>query len=143
MIYFFGDEVNVPAGIEESLVPVMENICLDHSMNLEYLNVVFVTDEKLLEINRDFLQHDYYTDVITFNYAEGPERNIEGELYVSIDRVMENAQKLGILMHEELARVIIHGILHLCGYKDKEKIEQSLMQEAENKYIRQIVSRET
>lgn len=143
MIRFFSDDVVLPQGLEDKLVPVIERICAEHGMAIDYLNVVFVSDERLLEINRDFLRHDYYTDIITFNYVEDPETKIEGELYISLDRVRENALDLGVGEIEELNRVVIHGVLHLCGYEDKDETAQKEMQSAENKYISLIVSRET
>lgn len=144
MISFFADDVEMPGGIEEGiLVPVLEKICRDHNRTIDYINVVFVSDENLLQINRDFLKHDYYTDIITFNYADEPKGNIEGELYVSVDRIIENARALNLGEDEELSRVIIHGVLHLCGFEDNSEQTKTEMQEAENKYLKDIVSRET
>ena len=81
------------------------------------LSFIFCSDEYLLQMNRDHLQHDYYTDVITFDYSEG--NTIAGEIYISIDRIRDNAKTLGIPATHELHRVMIHGVLHLLGYKDK------------------------
>jgi rRNA maturation RNase YbeY len=143
MIQFFIDDADISGVPEEILIPVMKKICNDHDRHIEYINVILMNDEKLLEINRDFLQHDYYTDIITFNYSDEPKQNIEGELYISVDRVQENASNLGLNFEDELSRVVIHGILHLCGYQDKDKSEQKTMQVAENKYINKIVPRGT
>ena len=88
-----------------------------------------------MEMNRRFLKHDYYTDIISFSLSETA-RQIEGEIYISIDRVRENAQKRQLTLHEELHRVIFHGALHLCGYKDKSEKEKKVMTEAENKYLK-------
>lgn len=139
MIEFFEDdaELGLP-GFDEAIIPILEAICREHNRKIEYLNIITVSDEKLLEINRDFLQHDYYTDIITFNYADNAGVDIEGELYISVDRVRENGHKIGVRYSEEMARVVIHGVLHLCGYHDKEKSEQEVMQVAENKYINQM-----
>src|ERR1700749_3604704 len=87
-----------------------------HSLNS--LTYIFCSDDELLEINRQFLKHDYFTDIITFNLAP-KNAPIEGEVYISIDRVKDNALLLGTNIKEELHRVIFHGALHLCGYKDK------------------------
>jgi len=97
------------------------------------LNIVFCRDAYLLEINQSFLNHDYYTDIITFDYSQ--ENKIAGELYISIERVEENAKLFKEPFRVELIRVIFHGILHLLGYKDKEKAEIAEMREKEQYYI--------
>lgn len=97
------------------------------------ISVILLSDEELLKINIDYLKHDYYTDIITFDFSEGCK--ISGELYISVDRVKENAQKYGYRFEQELKRVIIHGILHLCGYKDKSKKEQHEMRKKEDYYL--------
>ncbi len=99
------------------------------------LNYVFCSDAYLLDINRRFLQHDYYTDIITFGLSEEG-MPVEAEIYISVDRVQENARELGISFREEMLRVIFHGALHLCGYRDKKKAEVLLMREKENSYLR-------
>lgn len=101
---------------------------------LAQLTYVFCTDAYLLTINQDFLQHDYFTDIITFGLSE-PKAPIEGEVYISIDRVRDNAQNLGESFQRELHRVIFHGALHLCGYKDKTKAEEKLMRQKEEEYL--------
>lgn len=102
---------------------------------LSFITYVFCSDEFLLQINRDFLQHDYYTDIITFGLSEKGEP-VEAEVYISLDRVKENAKGLGITYKEEILRVVFHGALHLCGYKDKKKSEITLMREKEAYYLR-------
>lgn len=94
----------------------------------------FCSDEELLQMNRQFLQHDTLTDIITFDYSEGNVLN--GEIYISAERVGENAEKLAVPLQEELVRVMAHGVLHLCGYKDKSPIQQKQMRAAENRAIR-------
>ncbi len=98
------------------------------------INYVFCSDEYLLEINRQFLQHDYYTDIITFGLSE-PKRPIEAEIYISVDRVKDNAKTVAETYTREMLRVIIHGALHLCGYKDKTKAQSDLMRSKENYYL--------
>lgn len=100
---------------------------------LEGLNYIFCDDEYLLGINRDFLKHDYYTDIITFDLSAGPATT--GEIYISIDRVKDNAQQLKQPVSKELQRVIFHGALHLCGYKDKRPADIKLMRSKEDHYI--------
>jgi len=107
----------------------------DEQFELSYLNIVFCSDAYLLKINQDYLSHDYYTDIITFQYDDQP---IEGELFISIDRVTENAQEHGIPFEHELSRVIIHGVLHLMGYKDKAEKDIELMRAKEDHYVRNI-----
>lgn len=97
---------------------------------------LFCDDEKILEINRTYLQHDFYTDIITFDYSE--EEIISGDIFISVDTVRSNSQKYGTPFEEELYRVIIHGILHLCGLKDKTEEEEKGMREAENSALRQL-----
>lgn len=101
---------------------------------LDGLNYIFCTDEYLLQVNRDFLQHDYYTDIITFDLSDTAQR-VSGEVYISVDRVKDNAATHGVSFTEELHRVIFHGALHLCGYKDKKPAEVKAMRSAEDKYL--------
>jgi rRNA maturation RNase YbeY len=100
------------------------------------LSFVFMSDEELLKINKQFLDHDTYTDIITFDYTQ--EKKINGEIMVSVERVKENSEKLNTEFDEELRRVIIHGVLHLCGYKDKSKADKELMRERENAALRKF-----
>lgn len=99
------------------------------------LNYVFCSDDFLLDINKRFLAHDYFTDIITFDLGEEGGAGIEGEIYISVDRVMENSAQMNISFEEELVRVVFHGLLHLCGYKDKAKQEVARMRAAEERYL--------
>ena len=94
---------------------------------------IFCNDEKILEVNREYLQHDYYTDIITFDYTE--ENTISGDLFISLDTVRSNSEQLSVSYDQELRRVIIHGILHLCGIDDKGPGEREIMEEHENKAL--------
>jgi rRNA maturation RNase YbeY len=96
---------------------------------------IFCTDEYLLKINQDFLKHDYYTDIITFPLSETDQKT-EAEIYISIDRVNDNAIKLKVFPEHELLRVIFHGALHLAGYKDKTKEQKEVMRKKEESWIR-------
>ena len=98
---------------------------------------VFCSDEYLLRINQDFLKHDYYTDIITFPLSE-TDTKVEAEIYISIDRVSENALKLKVPFEQELLRVIFHGVLHLIGYKDKTTTQKVAMRLAEEKWIKEF-----
>ncbi len=102
---------------------------------LSSLTYIFCSDAYLLQMNRDFLQHDYYTDIITFGLS-APNEPVEAEVYISIDRVKDNAKNLEIAFSEEICRVIFHGALHLCGYKDKKKSEIAGMRSKEDQYLR-------
>ncbi len=99
------------------------------------ITYIFCSDEFLLQMNRDFLKHDYYTDIITFGLSEKGQP-VEAEIYISLDRVKDNAQTIGTSFKEETLRVIFHGALHLCGYKDKKKSEIALMRSKEDHYLR-------
>ena len=101
------------------------------------LNYIFCSDDYLLNINKQFLQHDYYTDIITFNLSESSDF-ITGEIYISIDRLWENSILHSTSLKEELHRVMFHGVLHLCGYKDKTKKQQAEMRDKENYYLKKF-----
>jgi len=110
------------------------NIFTEEEKLLTSLTYVFCSDEYLLKINHDFLQHDFYTDIVTFELSDSKD-TIEGEIYISLDRVIDNAHTLGITLKDEILRVIFHGALHLCGYKDKKDREITLMRQKEDYYI--------
>ncbi len=99
------------------------------------ITYVFCSDEYLLNMNRQFLKHDYYTDIITFDLGDSKTDPIIAEIYISYDRVKENARMLAVPINQELHRVIIHGVLHLCGYKDKSPLQKKLMRSKENLYL--------
>ncbi|AMA50526.1 MULTISPECIES: rRNA maturation RNase YbeY [Flavobacterium] len=112
----------------------IESVIESENKELNEINYIFCDDEYLLEINKQYLDHDYYTDVISFDYTE--EGLIAGDIFISIDRVKENASNLGISFEEELKRVVIHGVLHYCGYKDKNPIEEEIMRSKEDEKIK-------
>lgn len=99
------------------------------------ISVVFCSDASLLEINRKYLNHDYYTDIITFDYDDKERGIVSGDLFISVDTVADNAAQYGVAPREEMQRVIIHGVLHLCGYGDKSDPEARIMREKENFYL--------
>lgn len=101
---------------------------------LKEISYVFCTDDYLLKINQEHLDHDTYTDIITFDYTE--DGNITSEIYISVDRVRENAKNLGVETLDETHRVIIHGVLHLCGYNDKSELQALEMRNKEDYYLR-------
>lgn len=97
------------------------------------ISIVLCSDDYILETNRQYLQHDYFTDIITFDYSEN--ENLSGDLLISIHTVKNNSTTYEVSFHDELRRVIIHGVLHLCGYKDRSKKDAKLMREKENYYL--------
>lgn len=104
-----------------------------YSKKVGEIAYIFCSDEKILEVNRQYLQHDYYTDIITFDYCEG--KKLSGDLFISLDTVRTNAEQFDAPYETELYRVIIHGILHLCGINDKGPGEREIMEAAENKAL--------
>ena len=133
-IYFF---YQAPVSLRQRnrLKEYIEGIFRKENKKLQSLNYIFCTDEELLEINRQYLQHVFYTDFISFELSPKG-APIEGEVYISIDRVRDNARLLDETIYTELHRVIFHGALHLCGYRDKTKNETVKMREMEAKYLK-------
>jgi rRNA maturation RNase YbeY len=107
----------------------------EEGKSLNFISFNFCSDNYILELNKSALSHNYYTDIITFELNEKNE-SIEGDIYISIDRVKDNAKLLNETFLNELNRVIIHGVLHLCGYKDKSSKESKMMREKENYYLK-------
>ena len=117
-----------------SLKSFIETLFKKEKKKLQALNYIFCSDEYLLQINKQYLRHDFYTDIITFGLSE-PDEPINAEIYISVDRVRENAGQFKTTLRKEMHRVIFHGALHLCGYRDKKKKEEILMRQMENKYL--------
>ena len=118
----------------------LSDVCKKHEETLGDISIIFCSDEYLLDINKKHLDHDFYTDIITFDYTK---TSISGDLFISIDRVTENANDLKLLFNDELNRVVVHGVLHLLGFKDKTEKESNKMRVLENEALKLIVSRET
>lgn len=115
----------------------IKNTIAEESKSVGEVSIVFCSDEYLLKVNNEFLKHDFYTDIITFDYCE--DDLVSGDLLISIDRVRENAEIQKGLFIDELHRVIIHGILHLLGYHDKAKNEVKVMREKEDYYLKKRI----
>lgn len=113
----------------------VENICKREGKRVQSINFIFCSDEYLRAINKSYLKHDYYTDIITFQFSNDGEP-IKGEIYISVDRIRENAMSFKESRKREVHRVIIHGALHLCGYKDKLNGEKKMMREREDFYLK-------
>ena len=132
-VHFFFPYQNFSLTQRTELKSFIREIFKKENKKLLSLQYIFCTDEYLLEINRQYLQHDFYTDIITFEL--GTAEKIDGEIYISAERVKENAQLMQISFKEELHRVIFHGVLHLCGYKDKLKTEKLEMRTKEDRLL--------
>ena len=141
MIEFSLEDVNVPGLDSEHFVLWLEQVIVEEGLEVGDVNLIFCSDEALLKMNIDFLQHDYYTDIITFDYCE--ENIVSGDLFISIDRVLDNSVELNTEYDSELKRVCVHGVLHLCGYKDKSDEDEKQMRVKEDFYLEKYVPRET
>ncbi|NDV80545.1 rRNA maturation RNase YbeY [Bacteroides sp. 51] len=127
------DGVKMPAIAKKDITAWIKAVAESYGKKVGEIAYIFCSDEKILEVNRTYLQHDYYTDIITFDYTEG--NKIAGDLFISLDTVTTNAEQFSTTYNEELHRVIIHGILHLCGIDDKGPGEREKMEAAENKAL--------
>lgn len=125
--------VRMPAIKKRETTDWIRAVAAGYGKRLGDIAYIFCSDEKILEVNREYLQHDYYTDIITFDYCEGD--RISGDLFISLDTVRSNAEQFQTDYNEELHRIIIHGILHLCGINDKGPGEREIMEAAENKAL--------
>ncbi|MBR4368586.1 MAG: rRNA maturation RNase YbeY [Prevotella sp.] len=134
MISYNTDGVKMPNIKKRETTKWIKAVAASYGRKVGEIGYMFVNDEKILEVNNEYLGHDYYTDIITFDYCEGDVLN--GDLVISLDTIRTNAEKFGKEYDEELHRVIIHGILHLCGINDKGPGEREIMEAAENRALR-------
>lgn len=132
MIQFFFEDID-KIEIEANLSNRLEDIILSEGKKTGEINYIFCDDEYLLQVNRQYLKHDYYTDVITFDYVKG--KTISGDIFVSLPRIFDNAETLSKDFESEFFRVLAHGVLHLCGYKDKTDEEIAEMRSKEDYYL--------
>ena len=133
MITYNSEGVRMPKIKKRDTSAWIKAVAASYGRKVGEIGYLFVDDEKILEVNREYLGHDYYTDVITFDYDE--DETVSGDIVISLDTVRSNAQLFGKTYEEELYRVIIHGILHLCGINDKGPGEREIMEAAENKAL--------
>jgi rRNA maturation RNase YbeY len=133
-IHFFSEGIVFKPQNIRKLKSWIKQVVLKEQNTLKELNFIFCNDEYLHNINVAYLQHDTYTDIITFDNSDR-KNNIEGDIFISVERVQENAQKLGVDFETELHRVMIHGVLHLLGYKDKSPKEKALMRAKEDECL--------
>ena len=133
MISYNTVNVKMPAIRRRDTSAWVKAVAANYGKKVGEIAYIFVDDEEILRVNREYLQHDYYTDIITFDYTEGD--TISGDLFISLDTVRTNAEQFDKPYEEELHRVIIHGILHLCGINDKGPGEREIMEAAEDKAL--------
>ena len=133
MITYNTIDVPMPDFSHRKISAWVKAVAAAHGRRIGEVAYVFCNDEKILEVNRQYLQHDYYTDIITFDYSVG--EVISGDLFISLDTVRSNAAGLGVDYTDELHRVVIHGILHLCGINDKGTGEREIMEAEEDKAL--------
>jgi rRNA maturation RNase YbeY len=136
MLDFNWQKTDVFAVSETVYSDWLSEVCVLEDRILREVSVVFVSDEGLLEMNKEYLMHDYYTDIITFDYCE--EDDVIGDLFISVDRVKENAHDHKATFDQEMSRVLVHGVLHLCGYGDKSEDEERTIREKENFYLNKL-----
>ena len=133
-IEFFFEEVSIPGFSEEEIREWIIGVIENEKNVPGDVSFIFCNDQYLYQMNVQYLQHDSLTDIITFDYC--PETgNISGDLFISIDRVEENARELNLSFHDELKRVMVHGVLHLMGYNDKDSAQRAAMRQKENYYL--------
>lgn len=132
-IKFFTEEIKFQLKERIRIKKWINESIIEENSNLGEINFIFTSDEYLLEINKQYLSHNYFTDIITFNYCE--QSIINGDIYISITTVKNNSRQFNVTFIEELHRVMIHGILHLIGYDDKTDEEKAKMREKENQYL--------
>lgn len=135
-ILFFAEETEIPQIDQSKISNWLKTAIQTEGSTYNSINIIFCSDDFLLRLNKEHLNHDYFTDIITFQYEQDP---IEGELYISVDRVKENAEELSIPASYELHRVIIHGVLHMLGYGDKTDAEKTLIRQKEDYYLKELL----
>lgn len=133
MIYYQSEDIKMPKIAKRKVSAWVKEVAKRHGYKVGDISYIFCSDEKILEVNRQYLQHDYYTDIITFDYTE--ERVISGDLFISLDTVRTNAEQFNVSFESEFYRVVIHGILHLCGINDKGPGEREVMEAHENESL--------
>ncbi|MCL3780190.1 rRNA maturation RNase YbeY [Prolixibacteraceae bacterium JC049] len=133
MIEFYSEDIDFQLNNSELTEAWISKVIENHSFKLGDISFIFCTDDYLLNVNREYLQHDYYTDIITFDYVE--DNVVSSDIFISIDRIKENAEEFKVSFENELNRIIIHGILHLLGFKDKEPEQKKIMTSKEDESL--------
>lgn len=130
-INFFQEEVSFTLKHKQKIRAWIHQVVQGHSQQIEALNYIYCSDNYLLEVNKQYLEHDYYTDIITFDNREDTQSPIDSDIFISIDRVRDNSEQLHITFQQELHRVMIHGVLHLLGKQDKTDAQKREMRKSE------------
>lgn len=137
-ILYQSEEIKFPPIKRRNTTKWIRQVAESYAKKVGDISYIFCSDEKILEINNEYLQHDYYTDIITFDYSD--ETTVSGDIFISLDTVKSNADQFGVDYIDELHRIIIHGVLHLCGINDKSPKERLYMTECENKALGLLVN---
>ena len=132
-VSYYAEEIKLPAIKKRETTAWIRSVAAVYGKKVGDVSYIFCSDEKILAVNKEYLQHDYYTDIISFDYTEG--QVISGDLFISLDTVKSNAEQFNVDYNEELHRIIIHGILHLCGINDKAPGEREVMTQKENEAL--------
>lgn len=135
-INFFKEDVSIGRFNQTVLKKWIDSAVKEEGFKTGEISFIFCSDQYLLEINKQYLDHHYFTDVITFDYVDG--KDISGDIFISIDRIKENAVEYGVSFQQELERVVIHGVLHLIGYDDKDDVSQLVMTQKEDEYLEKL-----
>jgi len=133
MITFYSENITLPKIPKRKIAAWIKFVAQNYGKKIGEIAYIFCNDEKILEINKQYLKHDFYTDIITFDYSE--KDKISGDIFISLDTVKSNSEKFNTLYDNELYRVIIHGILHLCGQNDKTPEEEKVMRKKEDEAL--------
>ncbi len=133
MVRFYNEDIDMPSLDTARITQWLRRVAALHKRQLGDINYIFCSDRKILEVNRQYLGHDYYTDIITFD--ETKDQRIAGDLFISLETVASNAEMMHTSYDEELHRVLVHGVLHLCGLKDKQDDDAARMREEERKAL--------
>jgi len=136
-IKYFNEDVPLPKLKKRKSTNWIKETILSEGKGVGDISFIFCSDKYLLEVNKTYLDHDYYTDIITFDYVEG--NLVNGDIFISVDRVLENAMVFKVTFDIELNRILIHGVLHLLGYKDKNEKDKLLMTEKEDYFLNLLV----
>ena len=138
IVQFFAEEVKMPRFSQQKSAEWLISVAGSEDCTLNSLTIIFCSDDFLHQMNLEYLQHDTFTDIITFPWTQPPE--VEGELYISVDRVRENAAQYKVSFTTELHRVMVHGLLHLLGYGDENQAEKETMREKEDFYLEKMIA---
>lgn len=136
-INFFNEDVALPGIKKRATTAWIRNVITDRGKKVGDISFIFCSDAYLLDVNKKYLDHDYYTDIITFDYVDGVV--VSGDIFISVDRVIDNAKSFRVLFNEELNRIIIHGVLHLLGFKDKSEVDKQRMTEEEDLCLKMLI----